>query len=106
MTGSVIARIWIGVVMTARADEYQRLMEDVALPDYRGTTGNLMAACLRDDRQDGLSEFQMVTLWTDREAIQAFAGEQIDQAYYYDFDDEFLVDKPKYVRHFQALWSA
>lgn len=106
MIKSAVGRIWIGLVPKDRADDYQLLMEEVALPDYRGTPGNLMAACLRSDQHSRWSEFQMVTFWTDRDAIQAFAGPEIDRAYYYDFDDEFLIDKPQLVRHFNTRWTA
>ena len=56
MTRSAIARIWIGLVPKDRADDYQLLMEEVALPDYRGTPGNLLAACLRSDEHNRNSE--------------------------------------------------
>jgi hypothetical protein len=106
MTRSAVARIWIGHVPADRADDYQLLMEEVALPDYRGTPGNLLAACLRSDRPAGLSECQMVTVWIDHDAIRAFAGPQIDKAVYYDFDEEFLVDRPHHVRHFLTRYSS
>lgn len=39
----MIARIWHGRTATAKADEYLAFLRERALPDYRGTPGNLAA---------------------------------------------------------------
>jgi hypothetical protein len=65
----MIARRWHGRVPTAKAEEYLRLMEDVGLPDYRGTEGNRGAWCLH--RGDGdVVHVEMFTLWDDLDAIR------------------------------------
>lgn len=97
----MIARIWEGAVPAAKAEAYLELMRTVALPDYRATPGNLGAWCLH--RIDGeTARFEMLTFWTEVDAIKAFAGEDHERAKYYDFDESFLIEKPEFVRHFTA----
>ena len=110
----MIARIWRGEVPTHKADEYFQLMQDVALPDYRGTPGNLGAYALRrsrppdpadgsaDGSTDDVTEITMLSLWDSLDSITAFAGEEPDLAKYYDFDDDFLLSKASHVEHHTA----
>jgi hypothetical protein len=44
----------------------------------------------------------MLTFWDDVDAIKRFAGEDYQQARYYDFDDDFLIEKEAFVLHFEA----
>ena len=44
----------------------------------------------------------MLTFWTDLHAIEAFAGQEVERARYYDFDDEFLLEKAERVRDFET----
>jgi hypothetical protein len=97
-----IARIWHGVVPTAKADAYLRLMREVALPDYRATPGNQGAWCLTR-RAGDVVHFEMLTFWEDVAAIRRFAGEQYEVAKYYDFDGDYLIEKEPHVRHYEAV---
>ena len=98
----MIARRWHGRVPNALAEEYLRLMREVALPDYRGTPGNCGAWCL--SRVEGeVTHGEMITLWDDLDAIRRFAGEDLAAAKYYDFDDRFLLEQEPEVLHFDVL---
>jgi hypothetical protein len=46
----------------------------------------------------------MVTfsLWTSREVIVGFAGDDIDVAKFYPEDDNYLVDRENFVTHYQV----
>jgi hypothetical protein len=97
----MIARIWNGRVPLEKSEEYLEKMRRVALPDYERTPGNRGAYCLyRVDRN--LAHFEMLTFWDDVEAIKRFAGETYQAARYYDFDDDFLVEKEPFVLHFEV----
>lgn len=106
MSERQIVRMWTGQVPTERAAEYEALMVSVALPHYKSTEGNLGAWCLRRELGDGLTEFRMLTIWSSLEAVKAFAGERYDEAVYYDFDEEFLVSKARFVDHFDVADGA
>ena len=94
----MIVRQWTGSVLSELAAEYLRLMEEVAIPDYRESPGNLAAWCLHSTR-GAVTDVSMVTFWRDRQCIAAFAGADIDKARYYDFDDRFLLWKEERVAH-------
>lgn len=95
----MVARMWHGVVPLSKADEYLRLMETVALPDYKSTPGNRAAYALREIRGDE-AHFVMLTFWESREAIRVFAGDPIEEAKYYDFDHNFLLEMEPFVQHY------
>jgi heme-degrading monooxygenase HmoA len=97
----MIARIWHGVVPLEKAEEYLEKMRSVALPDYERTPGNRGAYCLQRVHGD-LAHFKMLTFWDDVDAIKRFAGEDFQLARYYDFDDDFLVEKEPFVLHFEV----
>jgi hypothetical protein len=96
----MIARLWHGAVPLEKSAEYLHRMRTVALPDYKGTPGNRGAYCLHRVEGD-VAHFQMLTFWDDVEAIKRFAGEDYELAYYYDFDDDFLLEKEFHVLHFE-----
>ena len=50
-------------------------------------------------------EFLTVSLWESREAIKAFAGEDISVARFYPEDDRFLVNRDLTVNHYDVVWA-
>jgi hypothetical protein len=99
---SFVVRRWHGRVRTADAERYLAIMRDVSIPDYRKTPGNLGAFCAH--RAEGeVTHIETVSFWRSREDIVAFAGEDITLAYYYDIDDQFLLEKERHVTHFDAF---
>lgn len=101
MSPNKIARIWTGFVPTDKSARYRSLMNKVALPHYRSTEGNVCAWCLSRELPNGMTEFKMLTLWSSIEAIKGFAGENYQTALYYDFDDDYLIEKTELVEHFE-----
>lgn len=101
----MIVRQWTGIVLAKDAPDYLALMESVAIPDYRAIPGNLGAFCLHVSRGQ-VSEISMLTLWIDQRSIEAFAGENIEIARYYDFDDRFLLWKEAEVTHRHVFAAA
>jgi heme-degrading monooxygenase HmoA len=97
----MIARIWHGAVPLEKSEEYLGKMRSIALPDYERTPGNRGAYCLPRVSED-LAHFEMLTFWDDVAAIKRFAGNDYQQARYYDFDDDFLVEKEPFVLHFEV----
>ncbi len=93
----MIARLWHGAVPAAKADEYMRYLERTGLPDYRATPGNRGVYVLRR-AEEGVAHFLLVSLWESREAIRAFAGDDMERARYYPEDGARLhtkIFKPK-----------
>jgi heme-degrading monooxygenase HmoA len=96
-----VARMWRGKVPTSRADEYEKYLYDSGVLKIRTIAGNLGAEMLR--RQDGdVTEFIVISYWPDREAIKAFAGQDIEKAHFLPRDREFLINPDEFVRHYDA----
>lgn len=101
----MIARVWRGWVSTGRAAEYVQYINDTGMAEYLQTPGNLGAQMLTRDLGDGRTEVVTLSWWESREAIKAFAGEDIDKAVFYPDDEEFLVGKEDTVSHFEVVSS-
>ena len=97
----MIARLWHGRTSRERADAYERFLHERAMPDYRGTPGNLGAQVLR--RDDGeVAHFVTVSYWEDEDAIRAFAGDELLKAKYYPEDQDFLIEFEPLVVHYEV----
>lgn len=97
----MIMRIWTGRTPASKADAYLKLMRTLALPDYLGVDGCRGAWATRQDEGE-VTTFRMVSLWDSLDAIEMFAGSPADTARYYDFDDDFLIEKEPKVLHVEA----
>jgi heme-degrading monooxygenase HmoA len=98
----MIARIWHGVTPASMADEYTEYLNKTGLPDYRSTPGNRGVYLLR--RVEGArAHFLTLTFWESQEAIQGFAGKQIEKARYYPEDARFLMEMEARVQHYDVI---
>jgi heme-degrading monooxygenase HmoA len=98
----MIARIWRGAVHADDAAAYARYIQQTGIDGYQKTPGNRGAWALC--RADGdRAEFVTVSLWDSRDAIAAFAGQNIDQAVFYPEDERFLVERDMTVRHYEVV---
>src|SRR5512134_1289714 len=98
----MIARVWHGVVAREKADDYARYLAGFGVRDYQARPGNRGVQLLR--REDGpLVHFVLLSLWTSREAIAAYAGADIERAHYYPYDLECLVDPEPGVTHYEVV---
>lgn len=97
----MIMRIWRGWTRPEDAEEYAAYITGTGLAEYQATPGNRGAYLV--SRADGdRREFLTVSLWDSREAIVAFAGDDIDRAVFYPEDERFLVAKEDTVQHFEV----
>jgi len=98
----MIARIWHGVTPASKADEYLDFLRERAVPDYQSIKGNRGAYILR--RVEGeVSHFLALTFWESVEAIQRFAGSDIERAKYYPEDEAFLLEFEPTVTHYEVF---
>ena len=88
----MIARVWSGAVRSTDADAYESYIRETGFAEYGRTPGNRGAWLLRRDDQ-GTTEFIALSLWDTRDAIRAFAGEDIEAAVFYPADERYLIDK-------------
>jgi len=94
----MIMRTWRGVVRRADADRYADYIRETGFAEYAETPGNRGGWLLRRDEGEE-TEFLTVSLWESREAIVAFAGEDIEAAVLYDEDADFLTGPSSVTHH-------
>lgn len=97
----MIARIWRGRVKPGLLEEYRAFLERTGLRDYRATPGNVAAYALASDRGE-YGEIITLSLWESKEAIAAFAGEDINVPRYYPEDPQYLLELHDIVEHYDV----
>ena len=97
----MIARIWRGWTRPEDTNAYAAYINGTGIAEYNATPGNQGAYLI--SRPDGdRTEFVTISFWDSRDAIVAFAGEDIDQAVFYPEDDKYLIDRETAVKHFRV----
>jgi heme-degrading monooxygenase HmoA len=99
---AMIARIWRGITPESKADEYFDYLKATGIKDYRETEGNQGVFVLRSIR-GGRAEFLLLTLWESWDAIQQFAGDDVEKAVYYPEDQDYLLSLDPKVEHYDVL---
>jgi heme-degrading monooxygenase HmoA len=100
----MIARSWRGATRARDAEAYLEYLHRTGFAEYRRTPGNRGVLGLRrivDDR----AEFLLISLWDSRDAIRAFAGEDIEKAVFYPEDERFLVEREDHVSHYEVVFD-
>jgi heme-degrading monooxygenase HmoA len=98
----MIARIWGGETAEAQADAYFEYIMKTGVKGYRATEGNRGVWLLRRRQVDKM-EFLLLSLWDSFEAIQRFAGEDVDRAVYYPEDEAYLLTLEPAVAHYDII---
>ena len=98
-----VARMWRGRVPNARANEYQKYLDESGVQKLRKIKDNLGTQMFRRDLGDGTTEFVVISYWPSRDAIHAYAGADIEKVHDLPRDHEFLIEPDKLVRHYDIL---
>jgi heme-degrading monooxygenase HmoA len=98
----MIARIWKGAVRAEDADAYLDYLQETGFKEYRETPGNRGLLALRRAEGDRCG-YILVTLWDSIEAVEAFAGDDIDRAVFYPEDERFLVERDETSSHHDVV---
>jgi heme-degrading monooxygenase HmoA len=100
---TVVAREWRGRVAPARADEYyQYLLGCVA--KIRSIPGSLGVEVMRRN-EAGAVEYVVISYWESREAIKAYAGQDIEKPHHLPKDRELLLELPTRVLHYDVTYT-
>ena len=100
----MIARMWHGMVLKERSDDYHQYLLKTELMDYKTTPGNCGVFLLKRDK-DNVAHFYTLTFWKDIQSIELFAGKDHLKARYYPEDKDFLLEFEAEVTHFDVLES-
>lgn len=98
----MIGRIWEGRTKVEDYEAYTAFMRERAIPDYQQTEGFVKLSFLR--RIEGATaHFTLITYWENLATIKNFAGQDHEIAKYYPEDEQYLLDFPEKVRHFEVF---
>jgi quinol monooxygenase YgiN len=89
------------VTLQAQAQAYVEYLTETGVRDSRATPGNLGVYVL--NRTEGeMVHFVFISLWESVQAIESFAGAEIEKARYYPADREFLTELESTVSHYEV----
>lgn len=97
----MIARIWRGITLKEKADDYLAYLDRTGLADYAKTAGNRGVTVLRRVQGEHC-EFMLISLWESMSAVHEFAGENPEKAVYYPEDEQYLLQMEPLVRHYEV----
>jgi heme-degrading monooxygenase HmoA len=101
----VIARTWSGRTTLAKQHAYIEHFTSHVLPELRELDGFVEASLLRHERGDEVGIF-VITTWTSKDAIRAFAGADIERAVVEPEAVEALTSFDATVQHWDILAPA
>ncbi len=101
-----VLREWRAEIRRALRDEYITYVRATGIASYRRTGGNLGAIIATRDLDHDRSEIVVLSWWSDRSAITAFAGNDIERARYFPDDDRYLITRPPNVQHYDVTGPA
>ena len=98
----MIVRIWRGQSTIEHADAYFRHVTEKVFPSLAGIPGHRGAYLLRRETA-GQIEFLALTLWESMQAIQEFAGEDVETAVVEPEARAVLAEFDSFVRHYDLV---
>ena len=98
----MIVRIWHGRTKTTDAQIYRQYVIDTGIKDYTSVRGNLGAQIWQREEGEN-THIWTISWWQDTESIEAFAGENIAAARYYDDDKRYLLEFEPEVMHCEVF---
>ena len=101
----MIARHWRGWTTAEDADRYVEYLNETGVRELAATPGNRGVQVWRRLEGDR-AEFVVLSLWESREAIRAFAGDDIEVARFYPEDERFLVERELTCTHYDVSATA
>lgn len=98
----MISRHWRGTTKQGQDQAYVDHLKADTFPKISAIPGFVSASILKRDGADG-SEFEIVTVWQSRTAIEAFAGQDIEAAVVPEVAQAMLARFETRVQHFEIV---
>ena len=98
----MITRIWEGKTEIEHSETYAKIIVQRDIPNYRNSVGFIKLTFLKRS-DDEFTYFKLLTFWTDLETIKHFTGPNLEQAVAYKEDEQYLVDFPGSVMHYEVF---
>ena len=100
----IVARHWHGRTPTAKADEYEKYLAS-AITKFPSIPGNLGYEMMRETVGE-ITHFSVISYWESRQAIHAYAGDDIAKTRNLPRDAEYLIEPEPTVRNYDLLVDA
>jgi heme-degrading monooxygenase HmoA len=99
----MIARIWQGKTRPGMGKPYMSYLEQTGLKEYKATEGFKDVLVFTREVGDE-TEYVLVTLWQNMDAVRRFAGPDPERAVYYPEDDRYFAEDQRatHVRHYEV----
>ena len=98
----MVWRLWRGLAKATRAAAYLEHLQLETFPAIRKLPGFIGASILQRSLPDGV-EFLVVTQWQSLEAIQAFAGANIEVAVVPQRVRDMMIEYDAIARHYDVV---
>ena len=98
----MISRHWRGRTKPGQDQAYIDHLKTDTFPTLGTIPGFVSVSILKRDGPDD-SEFEIVTVWQSRRAIEAFAGQDIEAAVVPEVAQAMLVEFDQRVRHYEIV---
>ena len=98
----MISRQWRGLAKSSQADKYVEHLRQETFPKLKEIPGFVSASILRRSVPNGV-EFLIVTTWESIDAIQGFAGTDVETAVVPPRVQDMMVEYDNRVRHYQIV---
>ena len=98
----MISRQWRGLAKSSQADKYVEHLRQETFPKLKEIPGFVSASILRRSVPNGV-EFLIVTTWESIDAIQGFAGTDVETAVVPPRVQKMMVEYDNRVRHYQIV---
>jgi len=98
----LVARLWHGRTLTAKADSYEKYLNETGVKKILATDGNHGVEVLR--HTDGpKTDFVVISYWESLDAVKRFAGADYQKAVIMPRDAEFLIEVEPGVVHYEVV---
>src|SRR5262245_24657640 len=98
----MISRHWRGMAKADRADEYVAHLRGVTLPELARIEGFISASIMKRPSEGGV-EFLIVTLWESLDAIERFAGPELERAVVPEEVQRMMIEFDQHARHYDVV---
>jgi len=73
----MIARIWQGITLAIKADEYLEYLNQHVIPAHQGARGNVGCFIMKEPRGD-LARFLLLSFWASEDSLADFVGPDLE----------------------------
>lgn len=98
----MITRVWEGTVRIELSNEYVKIIEKRDIPNYKNTPGFLKLKFLKRS-DEKFTYFKLLTFWNEMGSILKITGPNFQKAVSFKEDQEYLVDFPGKVLHYEVF---